>query len=400
MKTVKLFYYAFICLFLITACGEKKEEKQLQTKTVSGVPLTHVEVDLNSDENVLPFDSLFEVVSTVRLETTDDNLVGRIWDLMFLNDRIIVEDMEDARSVMVYDMQGKYLNNIGRKGQGPGEYAFLEYVSADPATNTVTLTDIGGQKMITYDADGNFLKSETMPYFSYHCEMLTDSIVACHVHGGFHLEGMTAQPHVIVSDMKKNILYSAFDENQNKTCISIMHPFRKFDDKLFYIPVYNDKDTIFQITTDGIIPYYCLDIERNGEITEEDKINSNELKKKLKSLSAYFSGDFVELKDYAIFEIIEPGMDWFRFVIYSKKEKKSYYCTGNFYNDGRLRFSIQPRFLYRDNVFVTFVSPAYILPYKEEIYKLCKKNKKEIDALFDGLTEDDNPVLFFYRIKV
>ena len=27
MKTVKLFYYAFICLFLITACGEKKEEK-------------------------------------------------------------------------------------------------------------------------------------------------------------------------------------------------------------------------------------------------------------------------------------------------------------------------------------------------------------------------------------
>ena len=399
MKTVKLFYYAFICLFLITACGEKKEEKQLQTKTVSGVPLTHVEVDLNSDENVLPFDSLFEVVSVVRLETTDDNLVGRIWDLMFLNDKIIVEDIEDANSVMVYDMQGKYLNRIGRKGQGPGEYAFLDYVSADPATNTVTLTDIGGQKIMTYSADGKFLKSEQTPYFSQACEKLTDDIVACYANKGFRLEGETTQPHVIVSDMKKNILYTAFDEKQNKTCLSIIHPIRKFDDKLFYIPVYNKKDTIFQITTDGIIPYYCLNIERNGEITEDDKINSETLSKKLDLLSAHFGGDFVELKDYAIFQIREPK-NWNRFVVYSKKEKKSYYCTGNFYNDGRLRFSIQPRFLYRDNVFVTFVSPAYILPYKEEIYKLCKKNKKEIDALFDGLTEDDNPVLFFYRIKV
>ena len=398
MKLTKLFYCALSCLLLVTACGEKKTGQQLQTKIVSGVPLTHVDVNMKSEENVLPFDSLFEVVSVVRLETTDDNLIGNVWDILFLNDKIIVEDMETAKSLTVYDMQGKYLNSIGRLGQGPGEYAYLDYVSADPATNTVTLTDMSAQKIMTYDADGNFLKSEPTPYWSQCCEMLTDDIVACHMGGGFKLEGTAVKPHVIVSDLKKNIIYSAFDENQDKTYYSIIHPFRKFDDKLFYIPVYNDKDTIFQVTADGIIPYYCLDIKRKGEIREEDK--TDDFPQKLKTVSAYFAGDFVELKDYAIFEIMEPGMDWFRFVIYSKKEKKSYYCTGMFYNDGRLRFSIQPRFLYRDNIFVTPVSLEYILFYKEELYRLCKKNKKEIDALFDGLTEDDNPVLFFYKIKV
>ena len=117
----------------------------------------------------------------------------------------------------------------------------------------------------------------------------------------------------------------------------------------------------------------------------------------MESLSAYFIGDFVELKDYAIFGLSEPRSSWQRFAVYSKAKKKCYYCTGNYF-DGRLRFALNPRFPYRDDVFVTYAQAIEVMKFKDEIYRLCKK--EDADALFDGLTEDSNPILFFYRVKI
>ena len=49
-------------------------------------------------------------------------------------------------------------------------------------------------------------------------------------------------------------------------------------------------------------------------------------------------------------------------------------------------------------VFVTYAQAIEVMKFKDEIYRLCKK--EDADALFDGLTEDSNPVLLFYRVKI
>jgi len=38
-----------------------------------------------------------------------------------------------------------------------------------------------------------------------------------------------------------------------------------------------------------------------------------------------------------------------------------------------------------------------VLAYKQELYRLG--NKEYIDKFYEGLTEDSNPVLFFFRPK-
>ena len=390
-KTQELTCMIFLCI-LFAGCNDKKTSGE---GNLSNEGLTEVYIDMDNDEDALPFDSLFELTSVVKLETTDDNLVGDIFDILPLRDKLVVEDMEISQSVTVYDMNGKYLNRIGTFGQGPEEYSFLEYVSADSTAGIVRISDIGGQKVMSFDENGKFLNSIPMPFFAYRCEPLTDDVVVSHLDEGIALDG---KPRLVISDLQKNVRYSGFptDLHGDYNLVSL-HALRRYGDKVFFVPAYREQDTIYQVTPDGVLPYYYLNIKRNGNIKEEDKNNVDKFNEKLESLSAYFIGDFIELKDYAIFGLSEPRSSWQRFAVYSKAKKKCYYCTGNYF-DGRLRFALNPRFPYRDDVFVTYAQAIEVMKFKDEIYRLCKK--EDAEALFDGLTEDSNPILFFYRVKI
>ena len=41
-----------------------------------------------------------------------------------------------------------------------------------------------------------------------------------------------------------------------------------------------------------------------------------------------------------------------------------------------------------------------IFTKNQRIWSAPKQKKEDADALFDGLTEDSNPVLLFYRVKI
>ena len=164
---------------------------------------------------------------------------------------------------------------------------------------------------------------------------------------------------------------------------------------MLYNPAYSD--TIFQIVKDGVYPYYYLNIKSNGKIEKKDKLNNAVFNEKEKTLSAYFLGEFLELDDYAIFNIPENNSSWRRFVTYSKYNKQSYYCNGAYY-DARLLFYRCNKFVYKENMVVACVNAEMLLEYKKLLYRLCKK--EDIDSLLKNLTEDDNPVLMFYRVKI
>ena len=72
------------------------------------------------------YDELIDSVSFVKLETTDENLIGHINYLLFTKDNIIAVDRGNSKTVTVYDKQGRFLNKISRLGQAPDEYAFFK----------------------------------------------------------------------------------------------------------------------------------------------------------------------------------------------------------------------------------------------------------------------------------
>lgn len=117
--------YLFFILFVMSicfgvTCTQQKVEWKGSIEVIDGVtvvrnpedPMHGEEIfsayeDLTIGDNEKVDDYAFEVITTIR---ADDN--GNIYVLD-----------GKAQRVRVFDKNGKYLRNIGRQGQGPGEYA-------------------------------------------------------------------------------------------------------------------------------------------------------------------------------------------------------------------------------------------------------------------------------------
>ena len=59
---------------------------------------------------------------------------------------------------------GKFLGNIGRAGNGPGEYFLIWNVEIDEEHNRIYLVNQGRKQIYSYDLNGNFHSDETIPF--------------------------------------------------------------------------------------------------------------------------------------------------------------------------------------------------------------------------------------------
>jgi len=96
---------------------------------------------------------------SIGVETGDDPyMFGPIVGLAATNERIYVAD--DSRfAVRVYDHDGNHLFDIGREGEGPGEFDHINALAVDPDGRVLVQ---GGARVNVFDLDGNYL--EAWPY--------------------------------------------------------------------------------------------------------------------------------------------------------------------------------------------------------------------------------------------
>jgi hypothetical protein len=114
-----------------------------------------------------------------RAEGADHEMFGEVTAVAFDGqDNLYVLDRQNAR-VMVYDRTGRFLRQIGKRGQGPGELSMPLQMAVAP-DGTVAVVDLGNANFSYFAPDGAFLRStrldEWMPSFG--------SPLAWHPRGG------------------------------------------------------------------------------------------------------------------------------------------------------------------------------------------------------------------------
>ena len=396
-RNILLFLFTLIVLF--SSCrksspnfSDNKEEISLLRNIEKPI---EVHIDLNND--CLPFDSLMNKVNYVKLETTGDNLVGGISQILFVDDKIIIVDAEKSKTITVYDGKGHFLYKIGTLVQGLMEYGSLDHVAFTPGKEMLVITDLKSGCLKYYSIDGRYVKSVKLPYWFSRCEFITDNLIA-----GFSLAGNVIsernkkyKPLLIVTDLWGNISCSNFQSYYKKEFTSsILEPLRKFEDRVLYNNP--NTDSIFLLTPNGIELAYHLNIKGAKPIVQNEDI-TNKLLDEQHQNNPFFYGDFIELKDGAIFYIYELGLKWYRFGIYSNTKQRTFSCNGLLQNPFFYFFTLESKARYKDNTVVVDMRPDIILAYRDELYRLGKK--EEIDEFYKDLTEDSNPVLFFYELK-
>ncbi|MDL2281776.1 6-bladed beta-propeller [Parabacteroides sp. OttesenSCG-928-G06] len=128
-----------------------KKKKQGAKEVISINLYTAYQKSLSS----LPLSRFVEEIEYLPLETTDDCLLSEGLNIISVTEKeIIVFDYERGYR---FDRQGKFLNAIGRKGQGPGEFISCLALAADTLNRWVYFAD--NKHILKYDYEGNHLEN-------------------------------------------------------------------------------------------------------------------------------------------------------------------------------------------------------------------------------------------------
>jgi len=100
---------------------------------------------------------LEEEASIGVVDGEDVYILGEVEGIAVGHDLIYVLDTQ-IPTVRVYDFQGRYIRDIGRKGDGPGEFQEPESIALHPHDGRLFVRDGGGGRINVYSSDGEPLE--------------------------------------------------------------------------------------------------------------------------------------------------------------------------------------------------------------------------------------------------
>ena len=101
---------------------------------------------------------IFGKMEMTPLETDEKCLVGAYPELLADDRHFFITDRQQ-HVVFRFDRAGKFINQIGKRGRGPGEYSGILDFDVDAEANVVEILVSGGQIM-RYNYDGTFVSNQ------------------------------------------------------------------------------------------------------------------------------------------------------------------------------------------------------------------------------------------------
>jgi len=380
---MKQIYKLFLILLVATlvSCNFKNEMKSNKLETIDATRM-----------KLLPFESLIDDIRYVKLETKSNNMIGSISQLLLTDSLIIVVDKTISKSIFVFTKDGHFLRKIGEIGSGPKDYQLISHVFLSSDKNELCVVSM--KKIIHYNLNGTFVKSESINFLLHYVEDLDqNSHVGYNSFGKINRWAINNNMLIVTNDNWK-IKYSALPSNQRaeKLGFQTSTPLIKIKSEVYAIKILSD--TIYLVDRNGIIPRYYVKMG-NKKITIGDIVrNVNNVD--LSSLNIGFNGCFIKLNDAVVVDVLSKTIPY---LFYSSKTKITYsYNIKQSLKNPFARFMNNVYCQDNNDRIISVASPARILEAKNELYKSNKK--EQIDKLFDGLSEDNNPVLFYYHVNI
>lgn len=145
-----------LCLILIigtVGCEQIKKSRmkgrpfnEVSLESISVIPQINkefkevIKIDKFSKSQLLSSDVIKEFFY-VPLESIDESLFAYCTDLEVHNDRIYLFDRLGTEKLFIFDMQGKYLNQIGQKGGAPFEFYLPKAIAIDYNKDLLVIYD-------------------------------------------------------------------------------------------------------------------------------------------------------------------------------------------------------------------------------------------------------------------
>ncbi len=167
MKTIANFLYIslYCIIFIFLSCSnDNHESRNFENKNISYIDLSVA----NSYQSKTPFINKIKL-TTLKLDTT--NIISKINKVIYYKNKLFVVDKQ-YKSIQVLDSIGNFLYNIGRIGEGPGEYLSIDGVEINKGKDLVVLFCSEKQKFLFYTLEGIFSHEKSMQLFAENFKLL------------------------------------------------------------------------------------------------------------------------------------------------------------------------------------------------------------------------------------
>lgn len=369
------YLFSFLCLCCVLSVSAQKPVVINLAKAISESPKEIMLNELASDIRYVP------------LETTDDCLMNNEFYIMQYTGEDII-----TSGIFHFDKNGKFLNKIGSKGQGPEEYLQGLFAFGDwknkllYVQNWTTLT--------CYGFDGTFVRSVPTPQLNMGAAGLFDENHILYSNDIYYADKANPiQLYMVDSQNGKTVSKwrGHLEENKKYGMILTSRDFMyNYDNSLFYKPAL--KNVIFKILSPKKRQLvYKFDCSGKDIDVSADEVDP---KKRFQFLSVYWA------KETAQYLFVNYGMkNISRLGIYDK-EKKTF--TNVTIKDNLAGgYDIHPAWTSDDNHLLMVYYAGGLLQDKEKRYStgLLPERKKELDELLKNIKEDDNPVVILVTLK-
>lgn len=338
--------------------------------------------ELPSKETVL-YSEVFSNMKFVPLESTEQSVFGEISKMYKTNDGDYIVFDVSSSIVLRFDKNGKFLNSIGNRGRGKGEYVSLVDICYNHFSNEVVLWDNPRHCLMFFDVDGHMKYTREIDWYLGAMEAVNRDCVALYV-PDYSDENdnkkQNAKKCVIVDNNGKTIKEYGFCDYDMSAFSEVF--FKKLymsNGKTLCYPEYSPY--IYKVTENGMKPEYLINFGEHELPSTWGKFDKDKFMAELnKESDYYYSFRFFESDEWYVLNTCNQRVIN---IVFVNKDNSKLFSGKYFTNDmtgisaydipKSFSSSISPLMIDKGNNIYFSQDPSY---FAEAIQRL--KNQEEI----------------------
>lgn len=366
----KVYLVLIMIAQLFFACNKEK---------TASINYTFEEIKIDNTFN-FRFNDRFDLSHYIPLETNSNSLISTIIKII-VTDKIYIQDQNEK--IFIFTLNGKFINKIDFKGNGPKEYTSISDFSVKDSL--ISILDTNEKKIITYHLNGDFIKKQKTLLEILYIDKIGDydlwytGNIGCDL----NYDKKSNQFHKLLFSKENRIeaMFSPFKPKSSGYVYRTQTPFYQYNGINYFIEPIND--TIYRIEKNVIEPIYVVDFGKHKrpenfleETPPEDVLSTMIKNSYIRAITSFYDfSDIIYFKAYI-------GKER-KHVIYDKINKQSIMSASitdekNNIPVKPISYSGEPQYL------MSVLTPDDIR--ESNVYGLNLK-----------VNEEDNPIIFLYK---
>ena len=352
--------------------------------------------------NELPVSKIAENIEFVPLETNENCLLSEDLSKIEIFENTIF--LSDYKYIFRFDMNGKFLNRIGRIGKGPGEYTQgMQTFLIDKQNRHLIFFEMVTKKMMTFDFEGKFIRERILDFLPGPAEWVNNENMAVY-NMGFTYENTPWKDFYILNRDGDIIQKNKFKKQANKRYGMMIYPqiFYQYNGKTRYKNPY--ENIIYEINEDKkASPVYFLDYgkyEKYNDIDDAEVKIRNGVGTNIPTPKSSEKIGLLGLSETTDYLFIYYGhQEERRFGVFDKKAKTFFKIFDNtleifgFSDNMHGGLPVLPTNGIINKTLYTCYDAWELKEY------LNKTPKIKLKKIIDSINQNDNPVLLLVKLK-